>query len=302
MLNKFYNSEPEYIDKKTNIPVFKNQDEDVNEFSIQNAAEIHDNALRWLFETHNINEENLRKNLIDRLDLKEGNTVLMTATGAGNDIKYILDKIGKSGTLYAQDFAKEMLFAAYDRIKKEVNLEEYNVEFSVNDATNLPFNDNSFDATFHFGGINLYNNIKAGIDEMHRVTKLEGKIVFGDEGLAQWLKKTELGQALITNNKLYDLEPPLNLLPSSAKNVKLDWVINNCFYMIEYIKSLEWDVNIDIPHVGRRGGSIRTRHYGQLEGIDPVLKEKFYKNLVHNNKSRVKVIEDLIKNHLKKND
>ena len=94
---------------KTNIPVFKNQDEDVNEFSIQNAAEIHDNALRWLFETHNINEENLRKNLIDRLDLKEGNTVLMTATGAGNDIKYILDKIGKSGTLYAQDFAKEML-------------------------------------------------------------------------------------------------------------------------------------------------------------------------------------------------
>ena len=89
----------------------------------------------------------------------------MTATGAGNDIKYILDKIGKSGTLYAQDFAKEMLFAAYDRIKKDVNLEEYNVEFSVNDATNLPFNDNSFDATFHFGGINLYNNIKAGIDE-----------------------------------------------------------------------------------------------------------------------------------------
>ena len=44
MLNKFYNSEPEYIDKKTNIPVFKNQDEDVNEFSIQNAAEIHDNV------------------------------------------------------------------------------------------------------------------------------------------------------------------------------------------------------------------------------------------------------------------
>ena len=92
MLNKFYNSEPEYIDKKTNIPVFKNQDDDLYEFSIQNAAEIHDNALRWLFETHNINEENLRKNLIDRLDLKEGNTVLMTATGAGNDIKYILDK------------------------------------------------------------------------------------------------------------------------------------------------------------------------------------------------------------------
>ncbi len=297
-----YTEEPKFYDKSTNIPVFVSQEMNLNEFSIQNAAEIHDNALNWLFETHNVDEDSLRKNLIDRLDLKEGDTVLMTATGAGNDIKYILDKIGKSGTLYAQDFAKEMLFAAYERIKTEINIEEYNIEFSVNDATNLPFNDNSFDATFHFGGINLYNDIKAGIDEMHRVTKPEGKIVFGDEGLAQWLKKTELGQALITNNKLYNLEPPLDLIPSSAKNVKLDWVINNCFYMIEYIKSSEWKVDIDIPHVGRRGGSIRTRHFGQIEGIDPVLKEKFYKNLVNNNKSRVKVIEDLIKNYLKKDD
>ena len=223
MKKKIYNAEPKFYDKSTNIPVFISQEMNLNEFSIQNAAEIHDNALNWLFETHNVNEDSLRKNLIDRLDLKEGDTVLMTATGAGNDIKYILDKIGKSGTLYAQDFAKEMLFAVYERIKTEINIEEYNIEFSVNDATNLPFNDNSFDATFHFGGINLYNDIKAGIDEMHRVTKLEGKIVFGDEGLAQWLKKTELGQALITNNKLYDLEPPLDLIPSSAKNVKLDW-------------------------------------------------------------------------------
>ena len=302
MKKKIYNTEPKFYDKSTNIPVFISQETNLNEFSIKNAAEIHDNALNWLFETHYVNEDSLRKNLIDRLDLKEGNTVLMTATGAGNDIKYILDKIGKSGTLYAQDFAKEMLFAAYERIRTEINIEEYNIEFSVNDATNLPFNDNSFDATFHFGGINLYNNIKAGIDEMHRVTKFEGKIVFGDEGLAQWLKKTEQGQALITNNKLYDLEPPLDLLPSSAKSVKLDWVINNCFYMIEYIKGSEWNVDIDIPHVGRRGGSIRTRHFGQLEGIDPVLKEKFYKTITANNNSRVEVIENLIKNYLKKND
>jgi SAM-dependent methyltransferase len=260
MDKKFYRIEPNYYDKLNGIPVFTSQDLDVNEFSIRNAAEIHDNALKWLFDTHNVKEDDLRKNLIERLDLKEGDTVLMTATGAGNDIKYILDKIGKTGTLYAQDYAKEMLFAAYERIKNEVDISKYKVEFSVNDATDLPFNDNVFDATFHFGGINLYNNIKAGIDEMHRVTKPEGKIVFGDEGLASWLKNSDLGKALITNNKLYDLEPPLHLLPSSAKDVKLDWVINNCFYMIEYIKGNEWSVDIDIKHIGSRGGSIRSRH------------------------------------------
>ena len=92
MLNKFYSRKPKYIDKKTNIPVFKNQDEDVNEFSILNAAEIHDNALKWLFATHNVSEDELRRNMINKLDLKKGDNVLMTATGAGNDIKYIMEK------------------------------------------------------------------------------------------------------------------------------------------------------------------------------------------------------------------
>ena len=302
MKKKLYNCSPKYIDKVTNIPVFKNQKTNLNEFSIKNAAKIHDNALNWLFDTHKVNEEDFRRNIISRLNLKKGDKVLLTATGAGNDIKYIMEKIGPSGTLYAQDYSKEMLFAAYERSKKELDLSKFNIEFSVNDATNLPFADGSFDATFHFGGINLYNNIKAGIDEMHRVTKLEGKIVFGDEGLAQWLKKTELGKALITNNKLYEREPPLNLLPSSAKYVKLDWVINNCFYMIEYIKGLEWDVNIDIPHVGTRGGSIRTRHFGKIEGIDPKLRDKFYKKVNSKGLSRVDVLEKLINNYLSKNN
>ena len=195
MIEKLYNCKPNYIDKKTNIPIFKSQEININEFSIDKAAEIHDNALKWLFDTHNVKEEKLRREMIDKLQLKKGDTVLMTATGAGNDIKYIIEKIGSSGTLYAQDFAKEMLFAAYERTKAELNIDNYNIEFSVNDATDLPFNDNSFDATFHFGGINLYNDVKKGIDEMHRVTKNGGKIVFGDEGLAYWLKKTETGKA-----------------------------------------------------------------------------------------------------------
>ena len=37
---------------------------------------------------------------------------------------------------------------------------------------------------------------------MDRVTKPGGKVVFGDEGIAYWLKNTELGKSLITNNIL----------------------------------------------------------------------------------------------------
>ena len=78
----------------------------------------------------------------------------------------------------------------------------------------------------------LYKDIKKGIDEMDRVTKPGGKVVFGDEGIAYWLKNTELGKSLITNNILYNLDPPMEMLPKSAKNVNLSWVINNCFYVI----------------------------------------------------------------------
>lgn len=300
MKKLLYSIKPKLIEKKTKIPIFENQKENVNEFSIKNAAEIHDNALDWLFKTHNVNEKKLRKTLINKLKLKKGDKVLVTATGAGNDLEYISRQIGKAGQIYAQDFAKEMLFAAYYRSKKIKKHNKCKIYFSVNDATKLPFNDNQFDATYHFGGINLYKNIKKGIDEMDRVTKPGGKVVFGDEGIAYWLKNTELSKSLITNNILYDLEPPIDKIPTSAKEVNLSWVINNCFYVIEYIVgSKDWNANIDIPHLGRRGGSIRTRHYGQLEGINPKLKDRLYKYLQNKNISRVEFLEKLIKKKLK---
>ena len=300
MKKLLYSKKPKLIDKNTNIPIFEIQKKNVNEFSIKNAAEIHDNALSWLFSTHNVNEKKLREDLIGKLKLKKGDKVLVTATGAGNDLEYIAKRIGQSGQIYAQDYAKEMLFAAYYRTKKILDFKKYKIFFSVNDATNLPFKDDQFDATYHFGGINLYKNIKKGIDEMDRVTKPGGKVVFGDEGIAYWLKNTELGKSLITNNILYNLDPPIDMIPLSARDVNLSWVINNCFYVIEYIVgNKNWDANIDIPHVGRRGGSIRTRHYGQLEGISPKLKNRFYKYLQDKNISRVEFLEKLIKKTLK---
>ena len=193
-----------------------------------------------------------------------------------------------------------MLIAAYHRTKKAIDFNKYKIFFSVNDATDLPFNDNEFDATYHFGGINLYKDIKKGIDEMDRVTKPGGKIVFGDEGIAYWLKKTEIAKSLITNNALYNLEPPMSLIPLSAKDVKLSWVINNCFYVIEYIVSdKEWTADINLPHVGKRGGSIKTRHFGKLEGIDPLLRDKFYEKALKKGISRVEYLETLIKKEIK---
>ena len=174
MKKLLYSKKPKLIDKKTNIPIFEIQKKNVNEFSIKNAAEIHDNALSWLFNTHNVNEKKLREDLIGKLKLKKGDKVLVTATGAGNDLEYIAKRIGQSGQIYAQDYAKEMLFAAYYRTKKILDFKKYKIFFSVNDATNLPFKDNQFDATYHFGGESQTGLFRWGLvmDEAHRVKGL----------------------------------------------------------------------------------------------------------------------------------
>ena len=66
MKKLLYSKKPKLIDKNTNIPIFEIQKKNVNEFSIKNAAEIHDNALSWLFSTHNVNEKKLREDLIGK--------------------------------------------------------------------------------------------------------------------------------------------------------------------------------------------------------------------------------------------
>ena len=107
---------------------------------------------------------------------------------------------------------------------------------------------------------------------------------------------------MITNNSLFKLDPPMDLLPINATKVNLSWVINNCFYLIDYVVGDDWDVNIDLKHVGKRGGTIRKRHYGKLEGIDPKLRDKFYKYAEKIKKSRVDLLEKIIEEEIKKND
>jgi SAM-dependent methyltransferase len=282
------------------VPVFA-RDDSKNEFTTTQAAEIHDNALRWLFKTFEINESELRDGMLSRLNLLKGQRVLITSAGAGNDLPCLAKMIGKEGVIYAQDYAPEMLMAAVDRAENLFDLGDYNIEFSISDATNLPFDDDYFDSAYHFGGLNLFSDIGLGISEMDRVVKDGGRVVVGDEGLAPWLLNTEYGEMLSNNNPLYRCEIPLKYLPDSARDVNLSWVINNCFYLIDYTVSKEpLYIDIDLKHVGRRGGTIRTRYFGKLEGINPELKEQLYEEAESQGLSRVELLETLIKNGLSK--
>lgn len=240
------------------------------------AELIYENFLTWLFETFNEDEATFRNSLIEKLNLKEGSKVLVTGCGLGDDLIYIMPLVGSTGEVFAQDLS-DVMIAATARILNETNVGSFdlkNLYLSVSNAAELPFPDAYFDAAYHFGGINLFSDIGSAINEMARVVKVGGKVLFGDEGVAPWLKEIEYGKIAINNNQLWALAPPLSSLPENASNVNLTWVLGNCFYVVDFevAASLPF-MNIDVPHKGIRGGNMRKRYFGQLEGIDPSLKE-----------------------------
>ncbi|MDA8649903.1 class I SAM-dependent methyltransferase [Alphaproteobacteria bacterium] len=288
------------FDVKDDVIFFEKQKNNYNDYSISAAAEVHDNSLDWLLKTHNTTEDEFRQDILHLLKLEAGQKILVTGVGAGNDLPYICEAIGENGEIFAQDIAEPMLLAAVDRSQNKFKLQKYKINFSLSDAVKLPYKDETFDVVYHFGGINLYSDLKKGIEEMDRVTKNKGRVVFGDEGLADWLANTEIGKMLAVNNPLYSYKPPLSALPETARAVQLNWTINNCYYLISFNSfKAPLDINLDLKHKGKRGGTIRSRFYGVLEGIDPKLKEELYRQAEAQGLSRADFIERLLEGGLK---
>jgi hypothetical protein len=93
-------------------------------------------------------------------------------------------------------------------------------------------------------------------------------VVFGDEGVAPWLRDTEYGRIAIANIELWASEVPLPFLPPRCVDVTCTWVLGNCFYVIDFqVSAAGPRMDIDVPHEGARGGTARTRYFGRLEGV-----------------------------------
>lgn len=85
--------------------------------------------------------------IFDILPLKKGDRVLDVGTGTGITIPYILKKIGTFGSIYAIDYAENMIMKAEEKFPKK----EYpNVNFIIGDFFDL-------DAGKHFNSIICYS-------------------------------------------------------------------------------------------------------------------------------------------------
>lgn len=237
----------------------------------QVAEQFYDNALDWLFESFYEKEEEVRESMLDPLNLSPASKVLEVGCGTGRDSFRIARRLGEQGVLFLQDLSPKMVEKTRGLLQKHFTpgaKSAPRIDLFISNATNLPFPDRYFDCVYHFGGFNTFGDQKATLEEFCRVTRKGGKIVFGDESLPPWLEGTTFGEIVCTNNSLFRHKVPLSTLPVSARNVTLRWVLGGCFYLIDFVVDEgEPPLNLDLPHQGRRGGTMRTRYFGQLEGV-----------------------------------
>ena len=240
------------------------------------TEEFYQNAIDWQFASLYEDEDRVREFMTDQLDLTPNARVLEVGCGTGLDSFRIAQRLDKNGTLFLQDLSRQMVLATRARMVRDHEGLELScgLNYFASSAALLPFPDGYFDAVFHFGGFNDFADPKAAFEELARVVKKGGKVVVGDESVAPWLAGTTFGKITCTNNPLFEYEAPLDALPESARDVTVRWIIGNCFYLIDFrVGDGPPQLNLDLPHKGRRGGTLRSRYYGRLEGVTPETKE-----------------------------
>ena len=105
------------------------------------------------------------------------------------------------------------------------------MNFVLGDAACLPFQDETFDVALNYGALNGYANPKVALDEMARVTKSGGLVLFLDEQLydrASAVERLYFNKVLSSHNVIHRC--PVELLPASLRDIKVRQVYQ--FYYI----------------------------------------------------------------------
>jgi demethylmenaquinone methyltransferase / 2-methoxy-6-polyprenyl-1,4-benzoquinol methylase len=110
-----------------------------------------------------------RARAADLAQLARGGRALDVATGTGDLAIELTRRVGPEGTVIGSDFSEAMLDLARRKSSE--------VRFEWGNALELPYEDGSFDAvTVGFGARN-FSDLRVGLREMARVTRVGGRVV-----------------------------------------------------------------------------------------------------------------------------
>lgn len=173
-----------------------------------------------------------RRKAVRRLALEPGDRVLEVSVGTGTNVPLIAKKAGESGRIVGLDISPAMLTKCRDKTRRT----GVRAELVVGEAAHLPFDDDSFDAVLHHGGIAEFGDPKSAIEEMVRVARPGAKVVICDVGTPTDRPLSLVNRLLLKFQPDYDKPPPLDLVPEGVVDLRLSWIHRGSWYAIELAK------------------------------------------------------------------
>jgi ubiquinone/menaquinone biosynthesis C-methylase UbiE len=177
-------------------------------------------------------EKRYRREVLNRLDPK-GGRVLEVSVGPGVNLPYLVGAPGV-GEIYGLDISLGQL----KRCQGFTRRRSWSVDLFLGNAEQLPFKDASFESVFHIGGINFFNDKKKAIEEMIRVARPGTKIIIVDETEkgARAYRLTTPGFERMFDGKREVINVPVDLVPPTMVEVRVDYVWRGFFYCLEFRK------------------------------------------------------------------
>jgi short-subunit dehydrogenase/SAM-dependent methyltransferase len=179
-------------------------------------------------------EEAGRGEILNRLE-PAGGRVLEVSIGPGVNLPFLVDR-PDIREIYGLDISLGQL----KRCRKLITDRGWQVGLTLGNGEELPYKDNSFEAVFHIGGINFFNNKQKAIEEMIRVARPGARILICDETEkgARGYELTIPGFKRSFDSPRQPITAPVELVPSAMQEVRLFDVWKGWFYCLEFRKPL----------------------------------------------------------------
>jgi demethylmenaquinone methyltransferase/2-methoxy-6-polyprenyl-1,4-benzoquinol methylase len=132
-------------------------------------------AVRWISCLGR--EQSLERRAIAAMGIKQGDTVLDLACGAGVNLPYLRECVGPEGRILALDYSEGMLAAARAKAEKRGWA---NIEFMQADATQMELPPHSLDSAICTFGLSAMPNERAALQRVAKAMKDGARFVAFD--------------------------------------------------------------------------------------------------------------------------